>query len=90
MVPSMHEVTHILSAIEQGDAHAAEQLLPLVYDELRQLAAQKLAQEPRARRSRRPPWSTTPTCGWSMSRRPSTGTAEAISLPPPPRRCGGS
>jgi RNA polymerase sigma factor (TIGR02999 family) len=35
----------ILSAIEQGDPHAAEQLLPLVYDELRQLAAQKLAQE---------------------------------------------
>ncbi len=35
----------ILSAIEQGDPSAAEQLLPLVYDELRQLAAQKLAQE---------------------------------------------
>jgi RNA polymerase sigma factor (TIGR02999 family) len=41
----MNEVTRILSAIEQGDPHAAEQLLPLVYDELRQLAAQKLAQE---------------------------------------------
>jgi RNA polymerase sigma factor (TIGR02999 family) len=41
----MSEVTHILSAIEQGDPHAAAQLLPLVYDELRQLAAQKLAQE---------------------------------------------
>jgi RNA polymerase sigma factor (TIGR02999 family) len=41
----MSDVTHILSAIEQGDPHAAEQLLPLVYDELRQLAAQKLAQE---------------------------------------------
>jgi RNA polymerase sigma factor (TIGR02999 family) len=41
----MSEVTHILSAIEQGDPSAAEQLLPLVYDELRQLAAQKLAQE---------------------------------------------
>src|SRR5262249_40486922 len=39
------EVTRILSAIEQGDSHAAEQLLPLVYDELRRLAAQKLAQE---------------------------------------------
>src|SRR5262249_10939377 len=37
--------TRILSAIEQGDPHAAAQLLPLVYDELRQLAAQKLAQE---------------------------------------------
>jgi RNA polymerase sigma factor (TIGR02999 family) len=41
----MNEVTRVLSAIEQGDPHAAAQLLPLVYDELRQLAAQKLAQE---------------------------------------------
>jgi RNA polymerase sigma factor (TIGR02999 family) len=41
----MTEVTRILSAIEQGDPSAAEKLLPLVYDELRQLAAQKLAQE---------------------------------------------
>jgi RNA polymerase sigma factor (TIGR02999 family) len=41
----MSEVTQILSAIEQGDPHAAEQLLPLVYDELRRLAAAKLAQE---------------------------------------------
>ena len=41
----MTEVTRILSAIDQGDAQAAEQLLPLVYDELRRLAAQKLSQE---------------------------------------------
>src|SRR5947208_7544479 len=41
----MSDVTRILSAIEQGDPHAAEQLLPLVYDELRKLAAQKLVQE---------------------------------------------
>jgi len=41
----MTDVTRILSAIEQGDPHASEQLLPLVYDELRKLAAQKLAQE---------------------------------------------
>jgi RNA polymerase sigma factor (TIGR02999 family) len=41
----MTEVTHILSAIEQGDPSAAEQLLPLVYEELRRLAAQRLAQE---------------------------------------------
>src|SRR5438309_9740104 len=45
MLHFMSEVTRILSAIEQGDPHAAEKLLPLVYDELRQLAAQKLAQE---------------------------------------------
>jgi len=41
----MDEVTRLLSAIEQGDPHAASQLLPLVYDELRRLAAQKLAGE---------------------------------------------
>jgi RNA polymerase sigma factor (TIGR02999 family) len=44
-VSSMNEVTRILSAMEHGEAHAAEQVLPLVYEELRRLAAQKLAQE---------------------------------------------
>ena len=41
----MADVTQILSQIESGDPAAAEQLLPLVYDELRKLAANKLAQE---------------------------------------------
>lgn len=41
----MNELTQILSAIEHGDPKAAEQLLPLVYDELRKLAAQRLTQE---------------------------------------------
>src|SRR5262245_469370 len=41
----MNEVTRILSAIEQGDPQAADKLLPLVYDELRKLAAQRMAQE---------------------------------------------
>jgi RNA polymerase sigma factor (TIGR02999 family) len=41
----VNEFTQLLAAVEQGDARAAEQLLPLVYDELRKLAAQKLAQE---------------------------------------------
>ena len=41
----MSDVTRILSAIEQGDPHAAEQLLPLVYDELRKLAAARMAEE---------------------------------------------
>jgi hypothetical protein len=45
MLTFMSDVTRILSAIEQGDPHAAEQLLPLVYDELRELAAQRLARE---------------------------------------------
>lgn len=41
----MDAITQVLNAIDQGDPSAAEQLLPLVYDELRKLAAQKLAQE---------------------------------------------
>jgi RNA polymerase sigma factor (TIGR02999 family) len=41
----MADITQILTALEQGDPHAAEQLLPLVYDELRKLAAEKMAQE---------------------------------------------
>jgi RNA polymerase sigma factor (TIGR02999 family) len=41
----MNDVTRILSAVAHGDARAAEQLLPLVYDELRRLAAQRLARE---------------------------------------------
>lgn len=41
----MTEITRILTAIDQGDAHAADELLPLVYQELRRLAAQKLSQE---------------------------------------------
>lgn len=41
----MNDVTSILAAVEQGDPHAAERLLPLVYDELRKLAAARLARE---------------------------------------------
>src|SRR5271166_2870203 len=41
----MNDVTRILNAIEQGDPHAASQLLPLVYDELRKLATRKMVQE---------------------------------------------
>jgi hypothetical protein len=41
----MSDVTRILSAIEQGDQKAREQLLPLVYEELRKLAARKMSQE---------------------------------------------
>jgi RNA polymerase sigma factor (TIGR02999 family) len=42
----MADVTRILNAIEQGDPRATEELLPLIYEELRLLAAQKMAQEP--------------------------------------------
>jgi ECF sigma factor len=41
----MDNVTHILSAIEQGNPQAAEQMLPLVYDELRRLATAKMVRE---------------------------------------------
>jgi RNA polymerase sigma factor (TIGR02999 family) len=44
-VPPMNEVTQILNALSEGDRRAAEQLLPLVYEELRRLASQKMAQE---------------------------------------------
>jgi RNA polymerase sigma factor (TIGR02999 family) len=46
MLHGMSEVTQILIALERGDAHATDQLLPLVYDELRRLAATRLAAEP--------------------------------------------
>ena len=45
----LNEVTRILNAIEKGDPSAAHELLPMVYEELRRLAAQKLAQEPESR-----------------------------------------
>jgi hypothetical protein len=45
MLGGMADVTQILSAIEAGDPHAAEELLPLVYDELRKLAAARLDAE---------------------------------------------
>ena len=45
MLNPMSDVTHILAAVERGDPQAAEQLLPLVYEELRKLAAQRLANE---------------------------------------------
>jgi RNA polymerase sigma factor (TIGR02999 family) len=44
-VKTMHDMTRVLNAIDQRDPHAAEQLLPLIYDALRELAAAKLAQE---------------------------------------------
>ena len=42
----MHDVTYLIEAMEKGDPHAAEELLPLLYQELRILAAQKLSKEP--------------------------------------------
>ena len=85
----MTDVTRILSAIEQGDPQAAEQLLPLVYEELRKLAAVKLARKSPGKRSRPLPWSMRRTCDWRVSTRRNTGTAGDIFLPPLPKPCGG-
>ena len=64
----MSDVTAILAAIEHGDREAAAELLPLIYDELRKLAAQKLAVSRRDRRFRPPRDSfTRPTSGWSAT-----------------------
>ena len=57
----MTEITCILSAIEQGDPHGAQQLLPLVYEELRKLAAQKLAQEKPGQTLQATAWFMRPT-----------------------------
>ena len=86
----MNEVTRILDAIGQGDASATGQLLPLVYDELRRLAAQRMAQEKPGQTFSRRPWSTRHTCAWSVMARSGTGTAAATSSPPRPRPCAGS
>ena len=55
---TMDSITRVLNAIEHGDLHAAERLLPLVYEELRKLAAQRWPMRSRARRSRRRSCST--------------------------------
>ena len=60
----MSELTRILSAIDAGDPHAAGQLLPLVYDELRKLAAGYLATKRRATRSMPRRSCMKRICGW--------------------------
>ena len=81
----MNEVTTILSSVEAGDPRAAADLLPLVYDELRQLAAARLAAEPSGKPCSRPLWFTKPTSDWLGHPTAITGTIAAISSPPRPR-----
>src|SRR5262249_38231501 len=88
---SMSEVARILSAIEQGDAYAAEKLLPLVYEELRTLAVKKLAQErPGQTLQATALVHMRPTCGCWAVRRTHAGTAAAILSLRPPRPCAAS
>ena len=88
--PDRSQVTEILDALERGEERSARDLLPLVYDELRRLAAPRLAHE-------RPGQTLQPTAlvheaylrlvGGDPA---GPGTAAATSSPPPPRRCGAS
>ena len=83
----MTNVTQILAAMEQGDPRAAESLLPLVYAELRRLAASKLRMRNPGRRCRPRPWYMKPTCVWSEATPIVAGTVAATSLPRLPRPC---
>jgi hypothetical protein len=60
----MSDVTRILSAIDQGDPHAAEQFLPLVYDELRRLPAGQMARQKPGQTLTPRPSCMKRTCGW--------------------------
>ena len=84
----MPDVTQILNAIQQGDPHAAEQLLPLVYDELRKLAAQRMAQEKPGQTLQATALVHDAYLRLVDVREHSTGTAAATSSPPRPRPCG--
>ena len=76
----MTDVTRIQSAIEEGDPQAAEQLLPVVYDELRKLAAQKMAQEAPGQTLQATALVHEAYVRWWTLRRPNTGTAGDTSL----------
>jgi len=81
----MNEVTRILSDLAQGDAHAAGQLLPLVYEELRKLAAARMAEET--------PGNTLDATAlvheaYLHRPTPTAGTTAATSSLPQPRPCG--
>ena len=82
-------MTHILSAIEQGEPDAAAQLLPLVYDELRKLAARRLANEAPGQTLQATGSCTRRICVWSTMTVRGDGTVEGISLQRPRKRCGG-
>jgi hypothetical protein len=86
----MSDVTRILSAIEQDDPSVAEQLLPLVYDEFRKLAAQRLAQEKPGQTLQATALVHEAYLRLVDTPTPVRGTAAATSSPPPPRPCAAS
>ena len=84
----MAEVTQILNAIRDGQPQAAEELLPLVYDDCDGWPPQRSPRSGPVRRYRRRRWSTKPTCDWSGTNRRPSGNTAATSLPPRLRPCG--
>ena len=85
----MSDVTQIQCVIEAGDTKAAADLLPLVYDELRPLAAAKLAGESPDKRFRPRLWSMKPISGLSGASRSGNRTVADTSSPPQTRRWSG-
>jgi hypothetical protein len=85
----MSEVTRILEAAQKGDPTAADQLLPLVYDELRRLAAAKMSQEAPGQTLNPPHSCMKPGCDWSATRI-RDGTVARTSSAQRRKRCGAS
>ncbi len=83
----MSEITKIVHAIEAGDPHAAAQLLPLVYDELRGWLLCVWPMRSRGRRWNLPRWFTRPTFAWLEINRYTVGTIAATFSPRRPRPC---
>ena len=86
----MTDVTHILSQIESGDPSAADQLLPLVYEELRKLAAAKLAHEKPGQTLQATALVHEAYLRLVDVENAQQWDAAAISSPRPPKPCGGS
>ena len=81
------DVTQLLDAAAAGDAKAASDLLPLVYDELRKLAAARMAAETPGQHFKQRHSYTRHTSGLFVGRKVGVDMAGDISLPPPSRRC---
>ena len=85
----MSDVTQILSQIESGDAKAAEELLPLVYNELRRLAAAKLANERPGQTLQATALVHEAYIRWWTKPHLSNGKTSGTSSPPPQKPCEG-
>ena len=81
------DITQILARIQQGDPLAVDELLPLVYDELRQLAARKMARESPGQTIQATALVHESFFDWCTQARLATGTAGLISSLPPPGPC---